>query len=359
MLAKVVATSASSESGSPLRRSYVSSDASVSIPVRSRSSSARASPTLALCRCPKASALADVGHLGALPDRTLGRDHEGVVARVRGVVGLEQGGQRVEVVGHLRDDAARRGHVCRVQRREPGVPPEDPEDADPLVAPERGALPVDRLLGARDRGREADAVLGPLHIVVHRLRDGDERHAGVHQHLRIRQRVVAADGHQHVDAEGGDVVEDVRRQVVEIVADRVARALLLVHPRRQPGRAHLARVGSRCVQDGATGPLDRPGVDPVERTEVVLGRRIARPQVGETLPAAADAEGRVPDLGGAVDHALDDGVEARDVASAGQDGDAFWFGHGGRHATAPGRWRMVAVGHRAVGWRDGGPHAVC
>ena len=129
----------------------------------------------------------DVGHLGTLPDRTLGRDHEGVVARVRGVVGLEQGGQSVEVVGHLRDDAARRGHVGRVQRREPGVPPEDPEDADPLVASERRPLPVDRFLGSGDRGREADAVLGPLHVVVHRLGDGHERHAGVHQHLRIRQ----------------------------------------------------------------------------------------------------------------------------------------------------------------------------
>ena len=56
MLAKVVATSASSESGSPLRRSYVSSEASVSIPVRSRISAARASPTFALWRCPNASA---------------------------------------------------------------------------------------------------------------------------------------------------------------------------------------------------------------------------------------------------------------------------------------------------------------
>ena len=190
----------------------------------------------------------DVGHLGALPDRALGRDDEGVVARVRGVVGLEQGGQRVEVVRRLGDDAARRGHVCRVQRREPGVPPEDPEDADPLVAAERRALPVDRLLGAGDRGREADAVLGPLDVVVHRLGDGHERHAGVHQHLRVRQRVVAADGHQDVDAERGDVVEDERRQVVEVVADRVACAAA-ARPSTAAARPRASCAGSsaRCA----------------------------------------------------------------------------------------------------------------
>ena len=35
---------------------------------------------------------ADVGHLRALPDRALGGDDEGVVARVRGVVGGQQRG---------------------------------------------------------------------------------------------------------------------------------------------------------------------------------------------------------------------------------------------------------------------------
>jgi hypothetical protein len=287
---------------------------------------------------------ADVGHRRATPDGPLGGDDEAVVARVGGMVRSQQGAERIEVVGHLGDDAAGGRDVRRVQRGEARVPAEDPEDPDPLVAAKRRPLAVDRLLGAGDGGREADAVLGALDVVIHGLRDRHQRDALIDQDLRVRQRVVATDRDQDVHAEVSQVVEDPRGQVVEIVTDRVAGALRLVHPRRQPGRAHLAGVGSRGVQDGATGPLDRPGVDPVERTEVVLGRRIARPQVGEPLPATADAEGGVPDLGGAVDHALDDGVEARDVASAGQDGDAFRFGHAGVMLPLPARVEGLRLG---------------
>ena len=90
----------------------------------------------------------------------------------------------VEVEGRLGDEAAGRCHVGRVERGEAAVAAEDPEDPDALVRPERRALPVDGLLGAGDGGREADAVLGALDVVVHGLGDGDERHAVVVQRLR-------------------------------------------------------------------------------------------------------------------------------------------------------------------------------
>jgi hypothetical protein len=75
--------------------------------------------------------------------------------------------------------------------------------------------------------------------------------------LRVRH-VVATDGHQHVDAQGGDVVEDVRGQVVQIVTDRVARCCSSIQGGSRP--AHLRGL-VREVCGGATGPLDRPGID--------------------------------------------------------------------------------------------------
>ena len=128
------------------------------------------------------------------------------------------------------------------------------------------------------------------------------------------------------------------------VADRVAGALRLVHPRRQPGGRHLARVRPRGVEDRPAGPLDRPRVDPVERAEVVAGRPGRRPEVGQPFPSPADAEGRVARLRGAVDDALDDGVEAGHVAAAGEDRDPFWFGHAGAMLPLRPGGRSVAVG---------------
>ena len=167
---------------------------------------------------------------------------------------------------------------------------------------------------------------------------------GVDQDLRVRQRVVATDRHEDVDAERLDVVEDVRRQVVDPVVDRVAGTFVLVHPRRQPAGRHLARVRPRGVQDRPAGPFDGPRVDPVERAEVVLGGLVAGPQMGQPFPSAADAEGRVAGLRGAIDDALDDGIEAGHVAAAGEDRDPFRFGHAGVMLPLRPRGRTVAVG---------------
>ncbi len=303
--------------------------------------------------------VAHIGHLRPAPDGSFGGDDERVVARVGGVIGGQQRGQRIQVVGRLRDHAACRGHVRGVQRREPGVAAEDPEHADALVAAERRPLPVDGLLGPGDRRREADAVLGALHVVVHRLRDRQQRDPGVDQDLRVRQRVVTADRDQDVDAQRREVVEDERRQVEDPLADGVAGPLCRVHPGRHAGQRHLPRVRPRGVQDGAAGPLDGPRVDPVERPQVGVARVVAGPDVGQPLPPATDAEDRVARLGGAVDHALDDGVETGDVAAAGEDRDALRGCHDGRYPTATDDRARVAIRRRATRLRAGRPESVC
>ena len=69
----------------------------------------------------------------------------------------------------------------------------------------RGALALDGVHGARDGGREADAVLGIPHIVVHGFRHGDHLHSVPVELRRVAERVVSADGDQIVQPERLDV----------------------------------------------------------------------------------------------------------------------------------------------------------
>ena len=71
---------------------------------------------ICLVAMPERISPSDIGHLRAAPDGTLGGDDEGVVARVGGMVGGQELAQRIEVVRRFGDDAARRGHIRRVQR---------------------------------------------------------------------------------------------------------------------------------------------------------------------------------------------------------------------------------------------------
>ena len=227
----------------------------------------------------------------------------------------------------LGDDAADRGDVRGVERGEAGVAPEDAEDADPLVRADRGALPLDRVDGAGDRGREADAVLGVADVVVHRLRDRDHLRAEVVQPRRVGEGVVAADGEEVVEPRALEVREHRARDVVDGAGHApLRRSAPSGSPRPCEVRRellHLGRVRAARVEERAAGPVDGARVVARERQHVPRAARgIVEIEVREPLPPAADADrprrrGRRP-----VDDALDDGVQAGDVAPAREDPDA-------------------------------------
>src|SRR5713226_8475837 len=110
----------------------------------------------------------------------------------------------------LGDKAARRSDVRGIKSRKTGIAAEDAKDADAFVGAEDGSLPRDVLFTASDRRGKADAVFGALNIVVHRLRDGDERHAGPVQNGGEAERVVAADGDKTADLEPLEIPHDNR-----------------------------------------------------------------------------------------------------------------------------------------------------
>src|ERR1700680_3575157 len=91
---------------------------------------------------------------------------------------------------------------------------------------------------ARDAGAEADAVVGTIDVVVHRLRDGDYLHPFVVQAFAVAERVVASDRYQYVDSDVLEVLEHVLRDVVNRFV--VAGAM-----RTQAGPGKVARPRDR------------------------------------------------------------------------------------------------------------------
>ena len=63
---------------------------------------------------------------------------------------------------------------------------------------------------------ETDAVIGPRHVVIHRFGDGYHIHSFLMQSLCVTQSVITSDSYQIVDVEELQIVEDFRRQVVDL-----------------------------------------------------------------------------------------------------------------------------------------------
>ena len=133
---------------------------------------------------------------------------------------------------------------------------------------------------------------------------------------RERERVVAPDRDQRVDAQAVEHLEDVRRVVGRpLVVDRAQELGLL-------GGSHPRRVRPRGVQDRPAAPVDRADGGRVEVDDVRgHGRRVVGVASEEAGPAAADPRDLVALLGRAERGGLDARVQARDVAAAGQDAD--------------------------------------
>jgi hypothetical protein len=176
------------------------------------------------------------------------------------------------------------------------VPPHHLHDQRAVVRLGRGVQAVDRLRGDADRGVEAEGVVGGAQVVVDGLGDADDVQPLGGQPGRDPEGVLAADGHQRVDAQVGQVAPHLLDAVV-----------------------HLHHVGARAAEDRAAARQDAARRLDVERH----GDLLQRPP-----PAVAEPEELVAvHLDALADDGADDRVEAGAVATAGEDADA--------HAGAP------------------------
>ena len=151
------------------------------------------------------------------------------------------------------------GEVRRDERRLPAVAAEHLDDREPLVG--AGARPelVDEDHRPGDRGREPDAVVGAVDVVVHRLRDRDDRDALVVQPERERERVVAADRDHRVDPEVVEHLHHVRRVVPGLVVDPARPSGSRARRRRGPSPGSCARCAGSCRRSGRScGPRRGP-----------------------------------------------------------------------------------------------------
>src|SRR5262249_23629523 len=150
---------------------------------------------------------------------------------------------------------------------------------------------------------------GVAHIVVHRLRDGDDLDAKLIKLRRIAERVVAADRNEVLDAERGEVRQHLPG---EVPGFRVDTALVAWGGRKvlageMLGQLlHFGRFGGARMQYGPAAPVDRARVLAVEWHEVAApAGRVVDVEVREALPAAPQPEDFDLILAAAVGHGLD------------------------------------------------------
>ena len=143
-----------------------------------------------------------------------------------------------------------------------------------------------------------------MHVVVHRLRDRDHRHAFLMQAQGEREGVVAADRDQRVQAESFDHAEHVIRVVAGTLVDASR-----CQERRLVRCLDLGRVRTRGMQERPPRAVDRPHHSGVERQRVGRGAlEVVRLGVEQAAPSAPDADDLVPLRRGPVDHRLDRGI---------------------------------------------------
>ena len=185
------------------------------------------------------------------------------------------------------EDHVRPAGQSRVQRDPARVPAHHLDHHHPVMGGRGGVQAVERLHHDADRGVEPDAEVGRRQVVVNGLGNADGRVSGLVQRIGHRERVVAADRDQAVDP--------VLLQAAEHPSDAI----------------HLLQgIGSRRTEHGAPEREDAPDV----RRDQVRHVAAQRPR-----PAVLDAADVVAELKRPPRHAADRSVQARRIATPGED----------------------------------------
>jgi hypothetical protein len=102
-----------------------------------------------------------------------------------------------------------------VERDPPGVPTHHLDDHDAVVRLGGGVQPIDGVGCEINGGIEAETVGGSDDVVVDRLRDADDRDAAVVEPVGDRQRAIAADDDQRIEAHLVEHLDDAIRVVTD------------------------------------------------------------------------------------------------------------------------------------------------
>ena len=86
---------------------------------------------------------------------------------------------------------------------------------------------------------------------------------------------------------------------------------------RQTRAAHLGGIGARGMQDGAAGAVDPSRIVAIEDADIFGIELRSLVEVGQSFPAAANAQHLIIHVRRLIDDALDDGVQAGNISTAG------------------------------------------
>jgi hypothetical protein len=229
-----------------------------------------------------------------LGDGALGHDDDRRVATLA-VTLHDLGRDLVDVERLLGDEdlGGAAGHA-RVHRDPTGVAAHHLADEDAVVRLGGRVQTVDRVGRDLHGGVKAERDIGGRQVVVDRLRDSHDLHAGLGELVGDAERVVAPDGDERVDV----VFLQRRSHGIDAAFD-------------------LVWIGPRRTQDGSAPGQDAATELDVERAGEVLG---------QALPAVTESDEGVAVLDFALaDDGPDHGIEPRAVATAGQHSDSHRY----------------------------------
>src|SRR5262249_49280794 len=175
--------------------------------------------------------------------------------------------------------------------------------------------------------READAVLGVVNVIIHRLRDGNDLDAKFVELGRVTERVVTADGDEVLDAQRREVRQHLLGDVPGVGGDtftthgerKVLAGEVIGYPR------HFGRVGAARMQHGPTATVDGARVLAVEHHHVAASAVwILEVEVRQCFPAATETDDLDVVLAAAVGNRFDDRVKAWDIAATSEDTDSLF-----------------------------------
>ena len=224
------------------------------------------------------------------------------------------------------DAAADGRHIGRVERGVAGIAAEHAEDADALMRPTvvrwRSMASMARVM-AVEKPMQYSVLRTSLSMVLGTaITFTPLRPVALHSSACRRRRSRSGSRAQRFD-----VLQHLRGDIEDGGVDAFLGRLLSL------GNPALENGGSFFIFDGLVRELCR-NVPPVRSTVRVFSRfrgqnvtrlagRVVQNDVCQAFPSAPDADDLAADLGAAIDHFLDDGVQAGNVAASREDANAL------------------------------------
>jgi hypothetical protein len=256
-------------------------------------------------------------HFASFEHGALGDDDGGVAAGILAAVGDHKLGELLNIEFVFGDDAAVGGSRHSWEHSgETCVAPENLEDHEAFVRARSGAQAVGQMNRARHASAETDAVIGARNVVVHSLGDADHFEAFLVEADGVAERVVPSDGDEVVNAEPGEIFQDLGSEVI------LGSVVSVLKMRGDAGLADAGGIGARRMQKSASGASGTIDDFLRERQEIVaIIVALVANHFDQPGPSVANADDGVTFAQRTESDGADGGVQSGNISAPGEDAD--------------------------------------